>query len=196
MEPEEDRIARRRAEINAELDAFDADSAERQTADADPDGAVAVPGKGGGIRSAAFLIGILVAAAGLLGLAVTLNRLAGDDPADAERFGQASVTSCFQHGPITNRGFGYWDSCTAKVVWDDGGLDSVTVDAVFRASEVGRQVRVGDLGDYRARKELVRVDAVRRPWLAWIGYAVGVVALVPALIGTLVLRELFRFRRR
>ncbi|HEV8568244.1 MAG TPA: DUF6346 domain-containing protein [Actinoplanes sp.] len=59
------------------------------------------------MRSAVFLVAVLIAAAGLLGVAVTLNRLAGDDFAEAKRLGRAQVTSCIEHGPVSIKGFGY-----------------------------------------------------------------------------------------
>jgi hypothetical protein len=104
------------------------------------------------------------------------------------------VTSCVDNGPVSNKGFGYWQSCTATITWDDGSTDRTIVGAVFRSSDIGSDVRVGDLGDYRTSKELVRADAPYRPWLSWIGYLVGIVAFVPTLIATLIIRELFRRR--
>jgi hypothetical protein len=148
---------------------------------------------GGALRSAAFLIVVVGAAAGLLGLAVTFARLAGKDFGDANRQGRAQVTSCVDHGPVSNKGFGFWQSCTATISWDDGDADRVTAGAVFRSSDIGTDVRVGDLGRYRTSNELARADTPHRPWLTWIGYIVG---FVPALIAILILRELVRFRRR
>lgn len=129
-------------------------------------------------------------------MAVTLSRLAGDDFTDAQRRGRAEVTSCRRHGPVSNMGFGYWDSCTATITWDDGSTDRSTYGPVFTTADIGTQVRVGDLGDYRTSKILARDDALYRPWLAWIGYAIGIVALAPGLIGVLLVRELLRFPRR
>lgn len=196
MEPPDDRIAERREEIRAQEAALDAEAAERAAADNDPGAAVVDRRRSGALRSALFLIAVLVVAAGLFGVAVTLTRLAGDDFADAKRVGQAAVTSCVEQGPITNKGFGHWDSCAATITWDGGDVDRVTVGAVFTSADIGTNVRVGDLGNYRASKELVREDAPHRPWLAWIGYLVGVLAFVPTLVAVLAVRELLRIRRR
>ncbi|BFU47662.1 DUF6346 domain-containing protein [Krasilnikovia sp. MM14-A1004] len=152
--------------------------------------------KGGALRFAVFLIVVLGLATGLLGVAVTLSRLAGDDIADARRLGSATVKFCERSGPVTNKGFGYWDSCTVTVSWEGGDVERLTVGAVFTLDDVGRQVRVGDLGNHRTSRQLVRADAPYRPWLRWIGYAVGIVAFVPTLVGTLIVQELLRFRRR
>jgi uncharacterized protein DUF6346 len=197
MEPLDDRIARRRAEIAEEQAALDREDAQRHAADNDAAATVVDRRRSGSaLRSALFLILLIVVAAGLFGLAVTFTRLAGEDVSGAQRQGKAQVTSCVRHGPISNKGFGYWDKCTAMITWDDGATDRITVNAVFTSSDIGTDVRVGDLGNYRTTKELARADTSRRPWLAWIGYAIGAIAFVPALVTTLVVRELLRYRRR
>ncbi|MGX6605225.1 DUF6346 domain-containing protein [Micromonosporaceae bacterium Da 78-11] len=197
MEPLDDRIAKRRAEIADEQAALDREDAQRRAAQNDAAPAVVDRRRSGGaLRSAVFLILLIVVAAGLFGLAVTLMRSAGEDFDEAKRQGVAQVTSCVRHGPITNQGFGYWDSCAATITWADGATDRITVDAVFKSSDIGTEVRVGDLGDYRTAKELARADTTRRPLFAWIGYVVGAIAFVPALVATLTVRELLRFRRR
>ncbi len=152
----------------------------------------------------------------MIGAAVTLDRLAGRDIAAAEHTGEATVESCVRHGPITHRGFGYWDRCTAAVLWDDapvtdpdlrdayGQFGRVTVDAVFSSADIGRTVRVGDLEHYRTARELAyrtgeylaRADVTPRPWLAWIGYGLGVTAVAPGLVAIFLLRGVLRSRRR
>src|ERR1700712_5739663 len=109
MDSPRDRIAKRRAEIKEQQAALDRGDAQRYITDNNPGGAAIDRGKGGALRSAAFLILVVVAAAGLFGLAVTLTRLAGKDFGDARRQGTAQVTSCVQHGPISNEGFGLWE---------------------------------------------------------------------------------------
>jgi hypothetical protein len=194
MEPPHDRTAKRRAEISEQLSALDREDDERLAADADPAAAVVDRRGGSAVRDAVFLVLLVVVAAALLGVGVTFNRLAGDDV--AKRQGQAEVTSCVRQGPISNKGFGYWHRCTATITWDDGSINRVTVGAVFTPSDIGTPVRVGDLGTYRTSTELARVGAPHRPWLAWIGVVVGIIAFIPALVATLIIRELLRFRRR
>ena len=197
MEPLHDRLAKRRAEIAEQQEALDRENAQRRAADNDTEAAVIDRRRSDGVlRSTVILILIIVVAAGLLGLAVTLSRLAGDDFGDAQRQGRAQVTSCVRHGPISTMGFGYWDACTASITWDDGATDRITVAAVFKSSDMGTDVRVGDLGNYRTTKEIVRADSTHRRWLRWIGYAIGAIAFVPTLVATLTVRELLRFRRR
>lgn len=196
MDPLDDRIAKRRAEIAEEQAALDGEDAQRRRRASDAAAAVVDRRQGGAARSALFLVLVLVLAAGLIGLAVTLSRLAGKDFGAAQRQGNAQVTSCVRHGPISTKGFGYWESCTATITWDGGGTDRVTVSAVFKSTDIGTNVRVGDLGNYRTNKELARADVPHRPWVGWIGYVVGAIAFIPTLIAVLSVRELLRFRRR
>ncbi|MDT5034735.1 MAG: hypothetical protein QOC94_4906 [Actinoplanes sp.] len=197
MEPLHDRIAKRRAEIAEQQAALDRKDAQGRAADNDTEAAMVDPHRSGGVlRSTVFLILIIVVAAGLFGLAVTLSRLAGEDFGDGQRQGKAQVISCVRHGPISTMGFGYWDACTASITLDDGATDRITVSAVLKSSDIGTDVQVGDVGNYHTTKEIVRADSTHRPWLRWIGYAIGAIALMPTLVATLTVRELLRFRRR
>jgi hypothetical protein len=195
MEPPNDRIAKRQAEIRAQQEALDREDADRRASDAAP-APVVDRETGGPGRSAVFLVVLVVVAAGLLGLAVTLSRLAGHDFKDAKREGTAKVTACVSHGPISRKGFGTWESCTATISWADGTTDRITAGPVFTSADIGNEVRVGDLGRFRNSRELVRADADYRPWLRWIGIAIGIIAFIPTLIAVLSIRALFRFRRR
>lgn len=196
MAPRDDRIAKRLAKVRAELAELDHEAATK--ADAEPQVIARREGKSlrSALWSAVFFVGLVVLAAGLMGVAVTLSRFAGEDFGDAQRTGQATVTRCAKHGPITNRGFGHWERCDARIRWDDGEVSDHTVDRVFTSADIGKQVRVGDIGNYRQSKDLARADSPHRPWLRWIGYVVGAVALVPTLVVVLLLREMLRFRRR
>jgi hypothetical protein len=127
-----------------------------------------------------FWIVLLGLVAGLAGLAVTLNRLAGNDMADAERLGQARVDSCVTHGPITIQGFGYWHTCDVEIAWADGEDEGWTVDDVFRSSDVGTTIQVGDLKNVgNEQPALARADEAARPWLKWLSYGAGGLAMVP-----------------
>lgn len=203
MEPLDDRVARRLAEIREQERALDGGSVEQarpveeQVPPADDLGAAVVRRRQGRpIRSFLFMVTLFLVAAGLFGLGVTLNRWAGEDMADARRTGQASVRSCVEHGPVTNRGFGYWESCEVRVSWSDGEAESMTVGAVFTAADIGSEVEVGDLGRYRGDRQLARADEPSRSWLAWLGYGVGLLGLAPALIWVLLMRQVLTFRRR
>jgi hypothetical protein len=196
MNSRDERHAKRLEEINALEAELDREDAQRAAERADAGAAVVDRRKGGSLRSAAFLICILLSAGALFGLSVTSFRLAGNDIEDAGRFGQAAVTSCVRQGPVTNQGFGYWDSCAATVTWENGEVERSQYSAVFASADVGTQVRVGDLGRHRTERSLVNADAPYRPWLGWIGYLLVALGFVPGLVGVLILRELLRLRRR
>lgn len=195
MDSHDERMARRAAERQEQEADLYREEAERRVAAADAASAVIRRRKGGAGRSAAFLTGIVLLAAALIGSSVTLVRMAGRDMADAERAGRAAVETCTEHGPVTNRGFGYWERCTASITWDDGTVDRSVTDAIFSSADIGTEVRVGDVGEYRTSKKLAREDTPARPWLAWIGYLVGFLGVLPALLAVILIRELFRLRR-
>jgi Family of unknown function (DUF6346) len=182
--PLDDRYAERLAELRAELDDLDRqeEQQEREAAVARVVEPTTPLGRRAGrlLRSLLFWVVLLGLLAGLAGLAVTLNRLSGNDMADAERLGQAAVESCTRHGPITARGFGYWHSCEVEIAWVDGEADGWTVDGVFRSSDVGRTVQVGDLKNAgNEPPTLARAGEAARPWLKWLGYGAGALAFVP-----------------
>jgi hypothetical protein len=204
VKPLDDQTAKRIAEIRQELAAqeqeldrhleqHEREAAERAIRDRDTP---ALRRAGRGIRSFLVVLGILVLAVGLTGLAVTLNRMSPDDVSGAEREGQATVRSCRGHGPISFRGFGYWQSCDVQLVWEDGQVESEFVDEVFSSSDIGTAVRVGDLGRHRTHRVVARADAVSRPWLDWLSYGVGALALIPTFVAVMILKEFVRIRRR
>ncbi|MBO3737895.1 DUF6346 domain-containing protein [Actinoplanes flavus] len=156
--------------------------AEWEAADSDPATTVVDRRKGGALRTTALLTGIVLVSLMLVGTGITFVRLAGRDFGDAERVGWATVGSCTEHGPITNQGFGYWDSCRVTIRWDDGTATRLINDGDFTATDVGRQVRVGYLGTEKYRVKLAREDTPARPWLTWIGVAVGIIGGLPLLI--------------
>lgn len=192
MDSHEDRMAKRAAEREALEAELDREIAESKA----PTAAVVSHREGSTTRSAAFLAGIVLLTVALIGTSITLIRLAGRDYADAERTGRAAVGACTTHGPVTNRGFGYWERCTATITWDDGTVTRLNADAVFTSADIGSDIRVGDLGEYRTSKKLAREDTSPRPWLTWIGFVVGFLGVLPGLVAVLIIRELLRFRRR
>lgn len=196
MDSHQERMAKRAAEraaLEAELDREDA---ARRAAVTDPAAAVVSRREGSAARSAAFLVGIVLLAAALIGTSITLVRMAGRNYGAAQRTGLAAVDSCTRHGPISNRGFGYWERCTATITWDDGTVTRLNADAVFSSADIGTDVRIGDAGQYRTSKKLAREDTPARPWLTWLGFAVGFLGVLPALVAVIIIRQLLRFRRR
>lgn len=195
MDAQEDRLKHRLAAIRQQEEKLDREAAERGS----PAGNVVAPivqrRRSGPLRSFVFMLALFVVAAGLLGLAVTLNRWAGEDMGAGSRPGQALVSACTERGPVTNRGFGYWQSCEARVVWDDGDAEDVTIGAIFTTADVGDTVEVGDLGTHRGDRQLARADEPYRAWLGWLSYAVGAVAVLPGLVWVLLMRQVLSFRR-
>src|SRR5512142_3309281 len=78
-----------------------------------------------GARSATTwgtLLGIVVllaTSALFLGAAATVSRFSSPDYNDAREHGTATVDHCERHGPITWKGFGFYNECTATVAWDN-----------------------------------------------------------------------------
>jgi hypothetical protein len=196
MDSFEDRMGKRLAEIREQEQALDREIAEREARETDLEAAVVQRRKDGFLGPFLFTLGVLALAAGLLGLAITVNRWAGEDMGDARRTGQATVSRCAERGPVTNRGFGYWESCEARITWADADLEAATVGDVFTSADIGTTVTVGDLGRHRGDLLLARADEKRRPWLAWLSYGITIIALVPGLVGVLFMKELLRFRKK
>ena len=196
MESWEERIARYRAENKAKMEALDRSEAELEAERDRRKSEVVRQRDGSPFRDFVFLVGVIVGTVVLIGLSVTLTRLAGKDFGDAQQAGQASVAACAEHGPVTTRGFGYWDQCTVTVVWDDGDSEELTVGGLFRSSDIGTPVRVGDMGRHRTQTVLSRADVPERPWLRWLGYALGAVGAVPILLMSLMLGAMLTARRR
>lgn len=114
-------------------------------------------------------------------LTLTVSRYAGSDIDDAQRTGQATVVSCERHGPIS-KGFGYWDQCTADVVWDDGTRSKINPDKprFFSARDIGSTIPVGDLGSDQGGQAYARADLPQR---LSVTLAAGALALIAALSG-------------
>ncbi|GAB2568689.1 hypothetical protein Aab01nite_44530 [Paractinoplanes abujensis] len=191
MDPQNDRITDRLAQIRAREAELDAE--EARAAAAPPP--VVERREGSTLRSALFMIVTVVIALALTGSAVTLSRLAGRSMDDTTRTGKATVLSCVQHGPISTKGFGYWDACTASFDWNDGQQTRMTVSAVFTSDDIGKVIEVGDAGRYRQSQQLARADDDYRPWLRWIGYGLGFLALVPVFLIVMIVRASFRRKR-
>lgn len=116
-------------------------------------------------------------------LAFTLGRFSGNDIDNAKRLGQATVRSCQRHGPI-GLGLGYWDECTATVVWSDGQTETVTVDKprFFKAGEIGSTVTIGDAGRYKAKRLFARASLPPRPLVEALATVLALIACLPLIL--------------
>jgi hypothetical protein len=129
-------------------------------------------------------------------LAFTLGRFSGNDINDAKRLGRATVRSCERHGPI-GYGFGYWDECTAEIVWNDGRKEIVAIDkpGFFKASEIGSTVVIGDAGRYRNGRTFSRSELPARPLVDVVATVLALIAGLPLILVGVALALLLRGRR-
>jgi len=182
VRPDDDRIERRLAEINEQLEQLNAEKSKS--------GPPAGP-----LHTAITAIVLLLLAFGLSGAAVTVGRFSGKDIADAKRTGAATVLSCERRGPISPQGFGYVDTCQTEIKWEDGALSRITVgNDFFDAEEVGKTITVGDMGTQRSRAVLARADLPPRITLQIASYALIALAVIAGLLGAAGLWGLVRRR--
>lgn len=100
-------------------------------------------------------------------LALTVARYDGDSMDGADRVGEATVVSCQRQGPVGLGGFGYWDKCTASVVWEDGERRMLYPGkpGFFSQKDIGKTVKVGDLGLQKGGREYTSENLHPRRWL-------------------------------
>ncbi|GGK73746.1 DUF6346 domain-containing protein [Mangrovihabitans endophyticus] len=169
----------------------------------DPAGAVSpvTPARRPARRRGWLFLAALAIASFVLGeLALTVQGWTGPDFADADRTGQATVVDCERHGPI-GRGFGYWDECTADIVWNGGFTERHTFDRrnFLHADEVGTTVTIGQGTGFRGGGVTYsRPELPHRPLITALGVILVVLAALPALllVGTLVIAIRNLVRRR
>lgn len=178
MDSRKDPLAKYRARIDAMKAELERDRAEADAVGPDPASAVSER-RGGGFLSLAVLAGVAVLSLGLVGVGITLTNMAGHDFGKARVVGWATVRGCEERGPVTNRGFGYWDSCRVLIRWEDGRTDSILSNGMFGSADIGRDVRVGYLGEHDGDLDLAREGAPPRSWLRWIGVFVALVGGLP-----------------
>jgi hypothetical protein len=130
-------------------------------------------------KSIGFLLFIGLLAFVFGELAMTLAQFNGPDIHNAKRLGRATVLSCQRHGPV-GEGLGYWDECTANVVWDGGQRENLTIDkrGFFKAKEIGTTVTIGDLGNFKSGRSFAREGLPPRPLVSVVVIAFSVIAVV------------------
>ena len=187
MTDDRDRIRRmqeRLAGIERENEAADA-LAEQRRRDREPEPAPVVePARRPGRRRGwLFVAAMLLTSVVFAQLALTVQGWSAPDFDDATRTGRATVVSCERHGPV-GLGLGYWDRCTADIVWDGGFSERQTVDRrnFFDADEVGTTVTIGQNTGFRGGGvSYSRPDVPHRPAAVALGVVLAVIAAVPAL---------------
>jgi hypothetical protein len=118
------------------------------------------------LGTAGVLAGVLLVGLAIIGLGVTFVRPAGQDFDEARGVGWATVDRC----------------------------DRLISDGLFRSADIGRQVRVGHLGERGHSMEVARQDAPERPWLRWLGVGVGLVGGLPVVLAGFLLSLSIRRR--
>ncbi len=142
-----------------------------------------------------YVIGVYLLAGAVLLTALTLSRLGGEEFSDDHRTGTAHVTQCTEQGPVTSRGFGYWERCTVKVDWDNGLHDTLSLEAVLTSADIGTDIRISERnvstrtksGFKRNDKTYAVEDAPTRPWLARAGFVLSLIAIIPFILLMLVI---------
>ncbi|GGN97064.1 hypothetical protein GCM10010112_88890 [Actinoplanes lobatus] len=181
MDPHDDPMAKYRAKAAEMRAALDREMAEDEAKGAAM--SAVSEHRGGTLRLVAAMAGIAVLSLAIVGFGITLVGMSHHDFDDAHGTGWAVVEACDRHGPVTNQGFGYWDSCRFTVRWDDGTADDDLVsDGLFASADIGRDVRVGYLDRSADSMELAREDTPPRPWFKWIGVVVGIIGGLPLLV--------------
>src|SRR5689334_9910698 len=94
----------------------------------------------------------------------TVNRFTSADFDDADRRGVATVKSCERRGPITLKGFGYYDRCTVDLVWSDGEGPTIVLDkpGFMRGEKPGDTFEIGRNAGTRGSVEIGRAAGRER----------------------------------
>lgn len=172
----------RLAEIQRDNEAADALARQRRTTDPEPASPVA-PARPGRCRGWWFIAALLLTTLIFAELAFTVQGWSAPDFADARRVGKATVVSCERRGPV-GLGIGYWDQCTADIVWDGGFSERHTFDRrnFFDADELGTTVTIGENAGTRGGGSThSRPGVPHRPTMVALGVVLAVVAAIPAL---------------
>jgi hypothetical protein len=169
--------------IQRENEAADALAGPRPAAEPEHHSPVAPARRPGRRRGWLFLAAMLLTSVVFAELALTVQGWSAPDFDDARRTGQATVVSCERRGPI-GLGIGYWDRCTADIVWDGGLSERRTFNRrnFFDADEVGTTVTIGEgTGARGGGTTYSRPDVPHRPLLVVLGVVLAVIAAIPAL---------------
>jgi hypothetical protein len=198
---DEEWIAERKRRINEILAELEADNARyRDDPDSTSDPGVVRPRRGRWYDSVLAVLILLAVWWLLTSLAITLARFGGNNLDDARRRGTATVETCERHGPITlTHGFGFYDTCTVKIVWDSGYPSRVVIDkpGFFNGEQAGDTFEIGENTGSRGSIGYSRAELPDRLWLAAITVVIGIIGAIPLLVVAAYLWRSFKglFRR-
>ncbi|GAA4596819.1 hypothetical protein BJY16_002145 [Actinoplanes octamycinicus] len=188
----EDRAAyrkRRLAELMAEAEARRAKSRAAREG-GDRNGPVVEVRRGAWAGDLVVLVVLLFVLFVLLTTAMTVERFSGHDFAEARRTGDATVVSCARRGPVTFKGFGYYDACTVSVNWGWNGT-RLTIDqpGFFKGEKPGDTFTIGENQSSRGTIGFSRPVVPSRGWVTAVAMVIACVALIPFFLLVLLLRE-------
>jgi hypothetical protein len=179
------RMQERLARIHDENEAADALAGRRRLRDeAEITVSVSPARRPGRRRGLVFIAALLLTTVVFGELALTVQGWSAPDFDDARRVGAATVVSCERRGPV-GLGIGYWDRCTADIVWEGGLSERHTFDrrSFFDADDVGTTVTIGEGTGFRGGGTTYsRPDLPHRPWAVALGVVLAVIAAIPALL--------------
>ena len=183
MTDDDQRKAERRRRMDELLARTEADVARsRAKYDTPADAPVVDQRRGTAWGSAAGVLILLILAV-VFGLtAATIGRFTGADFDDADRRGTATVEQCERRGPVTWKGFGYFDQCTVDITWSDGAGPRVVIDepGFMKGEKPGDTFEIGQTSGSRGGVSYSRPELPDRDWVTWAAVLVGVLAFLCA----------------
>jgi hypothetical protein len=141
---------------------------------------------------------LLAVGAVFLMLSLTVGRFTGADYNDAARHGTATVETCERHGPISRKGFGYYEVCTVDITWDDGAGPRVLINdpGFFKGEKPGDKIQIGQNQGTRGAVSYSRPEVPDRGWITAVTVLLGVLAALCFGAIYFILRETIKDMRR
>lgn len=196
---DDERRAERRRRMDELLAAAEADVARTRAAreKADNPGPVVERKRGTWWGSLLGVLILLALSAVLLGAAATVSRWTGAPYDEARKVGTATVEECERRGPISLKGFGFYDRCTLEVRWGTGPSRLVIDDPGFMMGEKpGDQFQIGENSGFRGSISYSRPELPDRGWVGAIAFVFGLLAVLPFLGVLVYIKEKVRDLRR
>lgn len=191
---------RRMAELFAEAEKNVARTRAAKEQPATETGPVVEVKRGGWWTNALGVVILLAFSLVVTVSAMTIGRFTGYDFADARRTGTATIEQCDRRGPVSLKGFGYWQQCTVTVAWNGGPASRVLIDkpGFFNGEKPGDTFQIGEHTGSRGSIGYSRPELPDRGWVTAIGIGLWIIGLLPALAVFFVLRQAIKdlFRRR
>ena len=153
----------------------------------------------GTVWGSALGVLVLLLLAVIFGLtAATIGRFTGADFNDADRRGTATVEQCQRRGPITWKGFGYFQQCTVDIEWTDGAGPRVLIDepGFIKGEQPGDTFQIGQNSGSRGSIGYSRPELPARGWVTAAAILAGILAFLCAAAVYLYIRQTIKDMRR